>query len=135
MKLQHVPLEFVQQVWAAAAPFIDASNKHNGGDFTTEQARTLVSMGQWLLVVGVDAAQNVGGVVLVSFTNMPNDRVAFVPAVSGVGMGDPAVYAQLAAICKAHGATKIQASVRKSVARLWRKCGFTTANVIMETRI
>jgi len=56
MKVQHVPLELVNQVWPKIVTYIDEAVVQQAGDpdFTLDQVRTFVTMGTWLLAVVVD---------------------------------------------------------------------------------
>ena len=120
MRVQHVPLEWVNQVWPQVEGFIEAALHHSGGDYTVDQARTLVTTGQWTLVIVTDE-EGVKGALTISFFNRPNDRVAFVTAIGGKLISSPHTFNDLKAIAASFGATTIEGAARKSVARLWRK--------------
>jgi hypothetical protein len=66
---------------------------------------------------------------------MPNDRIAFITTIGGRHITSPDTYSQFATILKQFGATKIQGAARPSVARLWRKIGFTERYIIVEKQI
>jgi hypothetical protein len=135
MKIQAVPVDFIQQGWTLVEGYIAAANLHGGGDYTLDQIRFLVGTGQWLLVVAVDDAQKICGAATVSFINMPNDRVAFVTFIGGKLIASKDTFTQLTDIVKAHGATKLQGAARESVARLWKRYGFEERHIIVEKRI
>jgi len=135
MKIQHVPLEFVQQVWPSVEGFIASANEHGGDDYTLDQIRLLVGSGQWLLLVASDDENKIHGAATVFFQNYPNHRVAFITFIGGRLISNQETFAQMAGILKTHGATKIQGAAREAIARLWKRYGFTERHVIVETRI
>ena len=134
MIIQPVPLELVQQVWPKVEGFLESANEFGGGDYTLEQIRLLVSNGSWLLLVATKD-DLIHGAVTVSFSNMPNDRVAFITFIGGKLISSQDAFKQLANVLRAHGATKIQGAVRGSVARLWRRFGFYERHAIVETKL
>ena len=127
MKIQHVPLEYVNQVWPKVVKFIDASIVQQDGepDYTLDQVRTLVVTGQWVLLVVVDVDNVIKGAITVSFMNRPNHRVAFITNIGGKLIVHKHTFNQLLALLKTMGATSIEGAVNDSVARLWRRFGFT----------
>lgn len=134
MKIQPVPLELVQQVWPKVEGFISSANEFGGGDYTLDQIRLLVSNGAWLLLV-VTEDDAIHGAITVSFSNMPNDRLAFITFIGGKHISSQDAFNQLANVLRVHGATKIQGAVRGSVARLWRRFGFYERHAIVETKL
>jgi len=120
MKVQHVPLEWVNQVWPQVEGFIESAMAHSGGEYTADQVRTLVTSGQWTLVIAVDE-EGIKGAATILFFNRPNDRVAFVTAIGGKLISTPDTFNDLKAIAASFGATAIEGAARKSIARLWRK--------------
>jgi hypothetical protein len=135
MKIQPVPLELVHQVWPKVEGWIEDAILYGGGDYTLDQIQLLVSNGSWLLLVATDGPDLFYGAATVSFSNMPNDRVAFITFIGGKLISSQDTFKQLINILKAHGATKIQGAARESVARLWRRYGFEERHVIVEKRI
>ena len=127
MKIQHVPLELVNQVWPKIVTFIDEAVVQQSGepDFTLDQVRTYVTMGTWLLAVVVDEDGAIKGAMTINFFNRPNDRVAFITYIGGKHIVSKESFDQLATLCKSFGATKIEGAVNEAVARLWRRFGFT----------
>ena len=81
MKTQFVPPEYTAQTWPRVEKFFLAALEYSHGDYTIEQIKLLVCMGQWLLVVAVDDENEVHGAATVSFINMPNDRVAYITSI------------------------------------------------------
>jgi hypothetical protein len=120
MKVQHVPLEWVNQVWPQVAGFIESALDYSNGDYTVDQVRTLVTTGQWTLAIVTNEGR-IEGALTISFFNRPNDRVAFVTAIGGKLISTPDTFNDLKAIAASFGATTIEGAARKSIARLWRK--------------
>ena len=120
MKVQHVPLEWVNQVWPQVAGFIESALDYSNGDYTVDQARTLVTTGQWVLLIAVDE-EGIKGAATISFFNRPSARVAFVTAIGGKLISTPDTFNDLRVIAASFGATTIEGAARKSIARLWRK--------------
>ena len=123
MQVQRVDISHVNQVWPMVEQFIADALEHSCGDYTVEQAKTLVVMGHWTLLVAADDA-GVYGAATVSFSNRPNDRVAFITAIGGKLISSPETFEQLKAVLSAIGATYIEGAARESIARLWSRYGF-----------
>jgi hypothetical protein len=120
MKVEHVPIEWVNRVWPQVEGFIESALAHSDGDYTVDQARTLVTIGQWLLVVATEEGA-IKGAATISLFNRPSDRVAFVTAIGGKLISTPDTFNDLKVIAASFGATTIEGAARKSIARLWRK--------------
>jgi hypothetical protein len=133
--VQQVPLQFVAQTWPLVEEHIESARKHGPGDYTLDQVKLLVSMGQWILMVMVDEQKNVVGAATSSFINYPNSRVAFVTFIGGKGIATQEVFDQLGVILKQNGATCIQGSVRPAIARLWSRFGFKHKTSIVEVKL
>ena len=127
MKVQHVAIEFVNQVWPKVSGFIDSAIEQQAGekDYTLEQVQTLVATGQWMLLVAVSDDGEIKGAATVSFTNRPKHRVAFITYIGGRLITNPGTFQQLGAVLKQFGATAIEGAVNDSVGRLWQRYGFT----------
>jgi hypothetical protein len=82
MKIQHVPLEWVNHTWPQVSGFLAEALKHAKGDYELEHVRTLVSTGQWMLLVAVKDGEIHGAATLHCF-NQPVDRVAFITTTGG----------------------------------------------------
>ena len=134
MKIYRISPDQIAQRWHGIAPFIEDSLAHSGGDFTIDQVRLYLSSGQWL-TLGVFDGNDLLGVIAIQFTNMPNDRVAFITAIGGKNITNSDTFNQFQTILKAHGATKIQGGVRESVARLWRRLGFSQRQILVEKKL
>jgi len=123
MKIQYVPLEWVNYTWDKVEGFISSALEHADGDYTADQVKTLVTLGQWVLVVAVDNG-SIEGAATISFVNRPNDRVAFVTTIGGKLISSADTFEQLKDYAKSMGATTIEGAARESIARLWQRYGF-----------
>jgi hypothetical protein len=123
MKIQHVEISYVNQVWPAVEGFIAAALSHQD-DYTLEQAKVYVSDGSWMLVVAVADSNEIKGAATVKFFNRPNHRVAFVVTMGGSLITGQNTYEQFSDLLKAFGATYIEGVGRESIARLWKRFGF-----------
>ena len=134
MQIQRVDISHVNQVWPMVEEFIASALEHSKNDYTLEQVKTLVAMGNWTLLVAVDDS-GVQGAATVSFSNRPNDRVAFITAIGGKLISSPETVAQLKAVLGSIGATYIEGAARESIARLWSRYGFEEKYRIVGVKI
>ena len=135
LSIQPVYTAAFHQTWPLVEGFLAEALKWGEDDYTAEQAKTYLASGQWLLVVAVDEANVIHGAAAVNFTNMPNDRIAFVVAIGGKLISNQDTYSQFSALLKAHGATKIQGAAREAIARLWTRYGFKERYRIVEAKL
>jgi hypothetical protein len=91
-------------------------------------------MGNWSLIVAVNEA-GIHGAATVSFSNRPNDRVAFITAIGGKLISNPDTVEQLKQVLSSVGATCIEGAARESIARLWSRYGFEEKYRIVGVRI
>lgn len=130
-----VPVTYVAQVWPMVERHLAAAQEYCGDDYTLEQIQVYVSSGQWLLLVAVDEQGVIHGAATISFINYPSDRVGFITFIGGRLISNKDTFAQLVAILKSQGATKIQGAAREAIARLWSRYGFKERYRIVETSI
>jgi hypothetical protein len=123
MKIQHVNLEYVNQVWPKVEDYIKWALDYQT-DYTIEHVKTFVTTGAWVLLVAVDDAGEVKGACVIQFFNRPNDRVAFVISMGGKLISNKETFQQFSDLLKAFGATAIEGAARESIARLWKRYGF-----------
>ena len=124
MNIQYVSIEWVNQTWPKVEGFIASALEHSQGDYTLDQVRTLVTQGNWMLLVAVDGDE-IKGAGTINFYNRPNDRVAFISTIGGRLISNTDTFEQLRAFALSHGATVIEGAARESIARLWTRYGFT----------
>lgn len=123
MRIQEVPLSLVNQVWARAEPFIASAMRYSSGDYTADDARVFVSIGQWQLIVAMDDQHIIHGAATVSYFNRPRDRVAFITALGGRLVTSKENAALLFDIFRANGAMTVEAAARDDILRLWKRYG------------
>ena len=133
--IRHVPVQYVNQAWPLVENYLESAVQYGGDDYTLEQVKVFVATGQWLLVVAADEQGAVKGAATISFSNYPNDRVAFVTFIGGRLISNQETFKQFSELLKANGATKIQGAARESIARLWSRYGFKERYIVVETRI
>jgi hypothetical protein len=122
MKIQHVNLEYVNQVWPKVEDYIKWALDYQT-DYTIEHVKTFVTTGAWVLLVAVDDAGEIKGACAIQFFNRPNDRVAFVVSMGGKLITNKETFQQFSGLLKAFGATAIEGASRESAARLWQRFG------------
>jgi len=123
MKIQHVPLEWVNHTWPMVKDFITDALEQSKGDYTTEHVQALVSSGQWTLLVAVDD-EKIHGAATMHCLNRPVDRVAFITTTGGKFILDADTFSQLQNIARALGATALECAARESMTRLLGRFGF-----------
>lgn len=134
MNIERVDPMHVHHVWPMVEGFISSALEHSQGDYTLEQVKTLVAMGNWTLVVAVDN-NGVQGAATVDFFNRPNDRVAFITSIGGHLVSSADSVEQLKNLLGSFGATCIEGAARQSIARLWSRYGFEEKYQIVGVRI
>lgn len=137
MKVQHVAIEYVHQVWPLVEPLIKQGieRRDRPGDYSLEEMRTMVAMGHWMMIVSSEDDDRITGVALVNYINRPSSRVAFITFVSGKGLANNKMYGMLANVLKMFGATTMEAAVVGSRERLWRRLGLVEKYRIVETKL
>ena len=118
LKVQDVPLQYVNQIWPFVEHFIDAALNFSQGDYTVRDARVYITNGQWSLIIAVDDADVVHGAAVVTYFNRPAQRIGFIVAAGGKFIVKQDTWDQLEAIMRANGATYLECAVRDSMARL-----------------
>ena len=137
LSIRPVDTIHVQQVWPLVEEYLKAALEKDGTctDYNIHHVQMFLTTGQWMLLVAVDEDNTVHGAATVSFINYPLSRVAFITTTGGKEIAGPELLAQLKAIVKQHGATKIQAFGRDSMVRLLSKSGFQPRNTLVEVGV
>ena len=135
MIVQHVPVEFIAQTWPLVEAHIASAEKFAGDDYSLDQIKVYLAKNLWTLLVAVDENKQIQGAATVSFTNYPNDRVAFVTTIGGNLITSDSMMENLKVVLKGFGATKIQGAVRPVMARFAKKFGFEERYTIIEVKI
>lgn len=134
MKIQYVPIEWVNQTWPRVEKFVAAALEHAQGDYTIDQVKALVTQGTWMLLVAVDGSE-IKGAATINFYNRPNDRVGFISTIGGRLISNPDTFDQLKAFALSQGATVIEGAARESIAKLWTRYGFTEKHRIVGVKL
>lgn len=135
IKVQPVPIEYVNQTWPLVEDYINAAIvEGDPGEpvYNLHHIRGYVTSGHWLLVVGVDEDNKIHGAATVAFYNQPLHRVAFVTTVGGRLVCNRDTVEQLKNIARQNGASLLQAQGRESIVRLWRRYNFKPLNTLLE---
>jgi hypothetical protein len=134
MNIQYVPLEWVNRTWPDVEKHIASALEQAQGYYTVDQVKSLVTQGQWILLVAADE-NGIHGAATVNFYNRPNDRVAFITTTGGRFVINRDTFQQLKNYAISMGATTIESCARESVARLLRGCGFEEKHRIVGVKI
>jgi hypothetical protein len=124
MKIQHVDVNYTNQLWLQVEKFIEAALAYQD-DYNIEHAKLYVTNGTWVLIVAIDDDQVIHGAATVQFYNRPKDRVAFIVTMGGKLITGHETYAQFTELLKAFGATYIEGASRESATRLWQRFGLS----------
>jgi hypothetical protein len=141
LKIQPVDTNYVSQVWPLVEQhlvnsLVEGAEKLNiDPGYNIHHVQMFLATGQWLLVVAVDEEHKIHGAMTVSFINYPTARVAFVTLTGGKLILDRNTFAQLKAILKQRGATKVQAHGRESMVRLLQRTGFKPQTTLLEAEL
>ena len=135
MKIQHVPVEFVQQTLPLVEELLRPAFELSplSDEFELGHLKLYVSQGQHVLLVWTDTDNFIHAAATIQWHNFPNHRTAFITAIGGTDVFTPDSLASLDAWVRANGGTKIQGVVRDSVARLCRqKAGYSKVYTTVE---
>lgn len=134
MNILPVELGHLHRVWPAVEEFIASALEHSTGDYSLDSVKTLLSTGNWMLLVAVDE-QKIHGAATVHMFNRPNDRVAFITTIGGRLISSDDTFRQLKDLLYSFGATCIEGAARESIARLWKRYGFEEKYRIVGIRL
>lgn len=135
LTVKYVQKEHAAQMWPLVETYIKSAMEHGHGDYTLDQVKLLVCMGQWLLMIAMDEDSKIHGAATASFMNYPNDRVGFITFIGGKLITNQETFKQMCDILKQRGATKVQGMARPAIARLWKRYGFNERSTLVEVRI
>lgn len=134
LKVQHVEVEHVPQVFSLVERFIAAGLDHTD-DCNVDQVKVMLTTGVWRLLVVTDAENEIRGAYVMSLNNGLNDRTATLVSAAGKGLASQEAFDQVCELAKMFGATRIQALARESAARLYKRVGLTDKATLMEKRL
>jgi hypothetical protein len=129
-----VPFAQVHQTWPLVEKYFAAVEPHTKGDYTLDQIRMKLGVGDWWLVTFTEGKSIIGAMSMF-YENRANARVAFITCLAGEGITTDENWAQLKDICKKDGATMIEAAMRPSTFRLWSRLGFGEKYLIAEVKL
>jgi hypothetical protein len=135
LKVQQVPLEYVNQTWDYVEPFIEAALEFSAGDYNAEEIRVMIALGSWHLVVATDEENTIHGALVVTYFNRPTDRVGFVVAIGGKLVSNRATWAQFEDILRSNGATYLEGAGRESIVKLWSRYGMKPKYTIIGKKL
>lgn len=126
---------YLHQHWEEIEKYLQSALDLGGvEEFTLDQMKVYIVNGNWTLFV-VEENKKLCGAVVVAFANYPNDRIAFVTAIGGKFISSKETSDKFKTLLKNMGATKIQGAARESVARLWKRIGFTNKQILVEYKL
>lgn len=135
MKVLHLNAAYIHQHWDAIAEYLQPALDLSGvDDYTLDQIKVFLVNKQWVLYI-VERDKQIVGCITVAFSDMPNNRIAFITAIGGRFISDKNAFNMFKDLLKGAGATKIQGIARESVARLWRRIGFDNKQILVEYKL
>jgi hypothetical protein len=130
LKVQTVPLEYVNQIWSQVEGYLAAALEYASGDYNINELKVMVTQGSWQLVVATDTENHIHGALVVSYFNRPSERVGFVVAIGGKLVSNRATWAQFEDILRSNGATYLEGAGRESIVKLWSRYGMKQKYII-----
>jgi hypothetical protein len=139
IKVQHVDPKYIHQVWPIVGPLLEPIfNDSIAGigniNYSIDNLKEYIIRGEHTLLVGSNSDNSILGCVTIQWLNYPCARIAHVSAFGGNFGKSVEHHKGFIDWLKAMGATRIECSVRPSVARLLQqKSGYTpTKQISME---
>jgi len=130
LKVQQVPIEYVNQIWGHVEHFIESALEYSSGDYNAEEVRVMVTQGSWHIIVATDDENTIQGALVVSYFNRPSERVGFVVAIGGKLVSNRSTWAQFEDILRSNGATYLEGAGRESIVKLWSRYGMKQKYII-----
>ena len=131
--VQYVEPIYVQQVWPTVEPWFDPvfEKSQLANYYSKDNLKDYIIRGDQNLLIAVSESQEIQAAVTVQWANYPNARVAYITAFGGNIGKEKEIYVTFVEWLKAMGATRVECSVRPSVARLLKnKLGFAASKQI-----
>ena len=127
--------DYIHLHWEEIAKYLQpALDLSEVEEFNLDQMKVFIVTKQWTLFV-VEENAKICGAVVVCFANYPNDLIAYVTAIGGKFISSKETSNKFKELLKSMGATKIQGGARESVARLWKRIGFTNKQILVECKL
>ena len=133
LTLKHIPKEQIEAMWSQLCPFIeDALVQAKATEYGVEEAKQFLLGGQMVAIGFFDDSEHLHGAITVSVMRYPRETIAFITSIGGRMIANRDTLEQLNNICRSFGAKKLQGYARESVARLWKRLGFSHRAILVE---
>jgi hypothetical protein len=133
IKVQHVDPNYIHQVWSTIEPLLKPvfEKSNTSKYYSIDNLKEYLIRGEHTLLVGSNSENSILGCVTVQWLNYPGARVAYVSAFGGNFGNSIEHHKGFIDWLKVMGATRIECSVRPSVARLLQqKSGYVPSKQI-----
>lgn len=123
LKVQHVDPNYMHQVWPFVEPLLKPvfEKSNTSKYYSIDNLKEYLIRGEQTLLVGSNSDNTILGCVTIQWLNYPYARVAYVSAFGGNFGKSIEHHKGFIDWLKAMGATRIECSVRPSVARLLQR--------------
>ena len=117
--VKRIAPEFVAQRWDEVKDYIASALVYAENDYSLEQVKVFLVNNSWLLL-GVYQDNVIKGAITVAFTNMPNDRIAFITTIGGKHISNPQAYQEFINIL--NQSKELYASTKKPNSHYMSSC-------------
>ena len=126
LKVQHVETKHIHQIWPLVEPWLIPVFEKGAisNYYSIDNLKDYLVRGEQTLLVGSNSEDVIVGCVTIHWLNYPCARVAYVSAFGGNFGYSVEHHKGFIDWLKVMGATRIECSVRPSVARLLQKSGY-----------
>lgn len=123
LKVQHVDPNYIHQIWPFVEPLLKPvfEKSNTAKYYSIDNLKEYLIRGEQTLLVGSNSDNTILGCVTIQWLNYPYARVAYVSAFGGNFDNSIEHHKGFIDWLKAMGATRIECSVRPSVARLLQR--------------
>jgi len=123
LKVQHVDPNYIHQIWSVVEPLLKPvfEKSNTSKYYSIDNLKEYLIRGEQTLLVGSNSDNTILGCVTIQWLNYPYARIAYVSAFGGNFGNSIEHHKGFIAWLKAMGATRIECSVRPSVARLLQR--------------
>ena len=133
LTLRLIPTELVPDFWPQLSPYIEAAFQEAGvTEYGLAEAEQYLHARHWVAVGFFDEDNHMHGALTLCVLTYPHEKMAFVTAIGGRHLTNSDNWEQLRSICRNLGCSKLQAYSRESVARLWKRIGFSHRAILVE---
>lgn len=136
MKVLPIKREHIYHVWDRVkdqvALALELGMMTDKPEFDVEYIHQKLLEGKMELMVAIDDTGAIHGSVVISYSDYPNVRIAYVVALAGKGLCTQALWQEVIKLVKDNGATKIQGHDRPAMVRLLKRLGMMPRYTVME---